>query len=410
MFYNARYTQKTMSSSLSKFLKKIDIKETIIMITLAIALFFIIKMMFGGVLGVSLVVIENGPCPNSSMCPTYDQGDMFVIFKSKPENIQLGDVIVYESATVYSRGTLIIHRVVNITVINDAEGAHYYFLVSGDNPSSNSYIDWYDSTTHFIPYEAVLGKTKLIIPKLGYIKLWLSIPGLVWLRYVLIAILIGLAVYLIFAPDDKDKEKKEEEATSKDEKQEIAEKESLEEEVEKKTSRFNFKSMLNTLWIKTKTYFKELITVRKKRIKLIISVSAILSLIIFIPVIDTLIRSPGINTGIYGVTLLPADSFTSEDIIFLPFNIYFKHDGSWNTVVKNFEVFGIQNDTILARMKWNSYIQVEGDNIIGGSLIFDANQFNANISLTISISYVVHKRFGPDIPLVSEDTFDPPFY
>ncbi|MHA1954886.1 MAG: S26 family signal peptidase, partial [Candidatus Heimdallarchaeaceae archaeon] len=103
-----------MSSSLIKFLKKIDIKETALMIVIGIALFFLIKMMFGGVLGVSLVVIENGPCPNSSMCPTYDQGDMFLIFKSKPENIQLGDVIVYESATVYSRGTLIIHRVVNI--------------------------------------------------------------------------------------------------------------------------------------------------------------------------------------------------------------------------------------------------------------------------------------------------------
>ncbi|MCG3220650.1 MAG: hypothetical protein H7641_04655, partial [Candidatus Heimdallarchaeota archaeon] len=300
-----------MSSSLSKFLKKIDIKETAIMIAIGIALFFLIKMMFGGVLGVSLVVIENGPCPNSSMCPTYDKGDMFLIFKSKPENIQLGDVIVYESATVYSRGTLIIHRVVNVTVIYDAEGPHYYYLVSGDNPSSNNYIDYYDSTTHYIPYGAVLGKTKLIIPKLGYIKLWLSIPGFIWLRYVLIAILLGLAVYLIIAPDDKDKEKKDEEQEKKD--TELAKEDSKEE-----ASKFDFKNMLNTLWIKTKKFFVELVTVRKKRIKLIITASIIIFLIIFVPVIDTLIKTPGVETGIDSVVLLSASSFSGDDIVFLP--------------------------------------------------------------------------------------------
>ncbi|NPD88460.1 MAG: signal peptidase I [Asgard group archaeon] len=391
-----------MSSSLSKFLKKIDIKETAIMIVIAIALFFLVKMMFGGVLGVSLVVIENGPCPNSSMCPTYDQGDMFLIFKNKPENIQLGDVIVYESATVYSRGTLIIHRVVNITVITDTEGDHYYFLVSGDNPSSNNYIDYYDSTTHFIPYEAVLGKTKLIIPKLGYVKLWLSIPDFIWLRYVLIAVLLGLAVYLIFAPDDKDKKKKDEEQEKTD--AEVTKEESKEED-----SKFSFKDILNTFWIKTKKFFVELVTVRKKRIKLIITASVIIFLIIFIPVLDTLIKSPGVETGIDNVVLLSATSFIGEDIVFLPFNIYFKHDGSWNTVLKSFEVIGIQNGSILATMKWGSYTQIEGDNIIGGSLIFDSNQFNANESLTISISYIIHYRFGSDVPQVFEDIFDPPY-
>lgn len=398
-----------MSSSLSKFLKKIDIKETAIMIVVAIVLFFIIKMMFGGVLGVSLVVIENGPCPNSSMCPTYDQGDMFLIYKSKPENIQLGDVIVYESATVYSRGTLIIHRVVNITVISDASGDNYYFLVSGDNPSSNSYIDWYNSTSHYIPYEAVLGKTKILVPKLGYIKLWLSIPGLTWLRYVLIAILIGLAVYLIVAPDDKDKKKKDDEGSPEDEEQEIKESEQVEEDAKGDTSKFDFKLMMNNFWLNIKKFFVELVTVRKKRIKLIITVSAILFLIIFIPVIDTLIRSPGVNTGIHGVTLLSADSFTTEEIFFLPFNIDFRHDGSWNKVLKNFEVIGIQNGTILARMKWKSYIQVEGNNTIGGSLVFDTNTFNTNVSLTIQISYIVNSRFGPDVPAIYEDTFSPPF-
>ena len=407
MFYNIGYTQRIMSSSLSKFLKKIDIKETALMIAIGIVLFFIIKMMFGGVLGVNLVVIENNHC--SSMCPTYNQGDMFLIYKSKPENIHLGDVIVYESETVYSRGTLIIHRVVNITAVNDAEGTHYYFLVSGDNSFSNNHIDWYDSYTHYIPYEAVLGKTKLMIPKLGHIKLWLSTPGLIWLRYVLIATLLGLAVYMIFSSDDKDKKKKDEKDSSKDENKEKTEIETSKKDLEGETSKLNLKLMLNTIWIKTKKYFVELVTIRKNRIKLIISVSLILFLIIFIPVIDTLIRTPGIETGIDRVVLLPADSFPIEEIVFLPFNIYFKHDGSWNNVLKSFEVVGIQNGSILAVMKWYSHIQVEGDNILGGSLVFDANEFNVNISLSISISYTIHYRFGSDVPRLFEATFDPPY-
>jgi hypothetical protein len=287
-------------------------------------------------------------------------------------------------------------------VINDAEGAHYYYLVSGDNPSSNSYIDYYDSTTHYIPYEAVLGKTKLIIPKLGYIKLWLSIPGFIWLRYVLIAVLLGLAVYLILAPDDKDKKKKGEENEETDS-------ELTKEDIKEEASKFDFKNMLNTLWIKTKKFFVELVTVRKKRIKLIITVSIIAFLIIFVPVLDTLIKSPGVDTGIDRVVLLSADSFPLDDVVFLPFNIYFKHDGSWNKVLKSFEVIGIQNGSILATMKWKSYLQIEGDNIVGGSLVFDLNQFNNNVSLTISISYTIHYRFGSDVPRVFEDTFEPPY-
>ena len=86
------------------------------MIIAGIIIFLVVKMMFGGILGVSLVVIENGPCPNSSMCPTYDQGDMFLINKADPDKIEIGDVIVYNSDYHFSE-FLIIHRVVNITII-----------------------------------------------------------------------------------------------------------------------------------------------------------------------------------------------------------------------------------------------------------------------------------------------------
>ena len=63
-FFIVTTTNHTMSSTLSKYLKKINIKETIIMIIAGIIIFLVVKMMWGGILGVSLVVIENGPCPN----------------------------------------------------------------------------------------------------------------------------------------------------------------------------------------------------------------------------------------------------------------------------------------------------------------------------------------------------------
>ena len=204
-----------MSSTLAKIKKKINVKETVLMIVLALVLFFFVKMMFGGIFGISLVVIENGPCPNSSMCPVYDQGDMFLIYKSAPENIELGDVIVYESENGFSTGILIIHRVVDITVIEEGGSDQYYYRVSGDNKNSNQEIDHFNSTSSLIPYGNVVGKTVFLIPKIGYLRLWLSDSPV--FRYILIGLLVIVAAYLIFVPDKK-KEDEEKEVEPSDNK------------------------------------------------------------------------------------------------------------------------------------------------------------------------------------------------
>jgi signal peptidase I len=359
--------------------------------------------MFGGVFGVSLVVIENGP--HSSMWPTYDQGDMFLIYKSKPENIHLGDVVVYESATISSRGTLIIHRVVNITIFSTSNGDKYYFRVSGDNPDSNNHIDTYNSTTTLIPYDAIVGKTKLLIPKIGYIRLWMGTYPAV--RWTVLLALVGIGLYLILAPDKKEEEKDEETKKETKETEKV-----VEVDKEKKRAKEVLLIFLNNSWEKTKIYFKELITVKEKRIKFIITISIIVFLIVAIPVIDTIIRSPGVTTEIDNVDLLITKSYTVpiEDIFYLPFTIYFKHDGSWNTQLKCFTVEGIQSGTTLAVMKWYSYYQVEGDNRIGGSLVFHVSEFDFNSTLTIKISYTISFRFGGDFPMVYENDFLPPFF
>ena len=96
-------------------------------------------------------------------------------------------------------------------------------------------------------------------------------------------------------------------------------------------------------------------------------------------------------------------------MVYVPFTIYFKHDGSWNQVLKYFTTEGIQNGTVLATSVWLSFYQLEGDRTIGGSLVFVESEFNSSLALTIKITYTIKNRFGPDlIDLEYEETFLPP--
>ncbi len=389
-----------MSSTLEKIKKKINLKETVLMIVLALVLFFFVKMMFGGIFGISLVVIENGPCPNSSMCPVYDQGDMFLIYKSAPEDIELGDVIVYESENGFSTGILIIHRVVNITVIDEGGSDQYYYRVSGDNKNSNQEIDHFNPTSSLIPYGNVVGKTVFLIPKVGYLRLWLSDSPV--FRYILIGLLVIVAAYLIFVPDKKkeDEEKEVETSDSKDggdDKSPPA----------KKSFQTVFKDKMNAWWVKTKKSFIELFTVKKKRIKLIIYTSIIILIIIAIPILDAIITSPGIETGIDDVDPKGLRyNYLGEGIVYLPMTVHFKHDGSYDAILKSFDIYGIQDGKIIGYMHWYSFYQKEGDLQIGSTLVFNVDEYNSSLLLTINITYIIYYRFGPDIPGEYEGVFN----
>ena len=378
------------------------------MVVLALILFFFVKMMFGGIFGVSLVVIENGP--RSSMYPTYDKGDMFLIYKSSPEKIALGDVIVYESNYASNYGVLIIHRVVNITILESNGVEQYYFRVSGDNEQTNQPIDDFNSTTSLIPYDSVVGKTVFLIPKVGYLRLWLADYPV--LRYTLLGLLVILALYLIFVPDkEKDEEEKNEEDTVNDT-ETIANDETKteKEQVDKQNSK-PLKDKLNegfkNWWASTKKNFIELFTVKKKRNKLIIYTSAIVLIIIAVPILDAIITSPGLETGIE--TVIPKGlryEFSGEGIVYLPITVHFRHDGSYDKILKSFDIYGIQDGTIISHMHWYSFYQKEGDLLIGSTLVFNLDEFNSSLLLTIRINYIVKYRFGSDVPGTYENEFN----
>lgn len=393
-------TFQKIKNYVKRLIADIDAKEVLSLLIFAIIIFFIFKLMFGGIFGISLVVIENGPCPASSMCPTYDKGDMFVISKSSPEKIEMGDVIVYASASSYDPGRLIIHRVINITIIETASGPDYYFRVSGDNYDTNDNIDHYNTSNTLIPYDAVKGKTIMVIRKIGYLRLWLSDNP--FIRNILLVLVVGVGAYLILAPEKKTEEEKEEE-----EKEKAAKKEKREAQ-KNKEFKVRVKEFLHNSWKSTKKWFVELITVKKRRIYLIVITSIIILMVILIPVIDQSIRVEGVTTGIHGISSLHLDDLTyaSEGIIFLSYNIHYSDDGSWNEVFRCFLVEGIQNNTVIGTFKWKALYQPEIDAIIGGSMIFDIAEFNASMSLTLKITYNIIHRFGPDqIGLVYQDTF-----
>lgn len=86
----------------------------------------------------------------------FNQGDIMVLFGSKPENIKTGYVIVYESHPDYPP---IIHRV----TLKEQEDQTLYFQTKGDN---NLIPD-----REKIPEEKFLGRAVVRIPYLGWVKI-----------------------------------------------------------------------------------------------------------------------------------------------------------------------------------------------------------------------------------------------
>ncbi len=95
-----------------------------------------------------------------------DIGSLLIAYKVSPEQIKVGDVIIFDA---FYNGVYedIVHRVINITVINGT----YYYTTKGDaNPSSLPIeVD--------IPYSHVVGKVGDVIPYLGYPRYLLYLLG-----------------------------------------------------------------------------------------------------------------------------------------------------------------------------------------------------------------------------------------
>lgn len=97
----------------------------------------------------------------------FDKGDIIVLKGKNPENIEIGDVVVFWSA----KKDPIIHRIVR----KWQEGSEYYFQTKGDNYKTNPVsikTPFLDETR--ISQEQIVGNAVFRIPLLGYIKIWFA--------------------------------------------------------------------------------------------------------------------------------------------------------------------------------------------------------------------------------------------
>ena len=98
-----------------------------------------------------------------SMVPTINVEDAIVIKRMDPEDLKQGDIISYLGTDSYYSGKVITHRIIGIEKSSDGD---FLFRTKGDN---NNVADGV-----LVNEDNVYGKVLLRIPKLGYIRRFLS--------------------------------------------------------------------------------------------------------------------------------------------------------------------------------------------------------------------------------------------
>lgn len=98
----------------------------------------------------------------------FNKGDIMILVGKSPKNINIGDILVFQSNLDNSRNSNvpIIHRVVNKWEVD----GKYHFQTKGDNNSgSGQGLDELD-----ISEERVIGKAVFRVPYLGWLKIAFS--------------------------------------------------------------------------------------------------------------------------------------------------------------------------------------------------------------------------------------------
>lgn len=137
-------------------------KEIIEGIVIAVVLYLAISLTLSYALKVEnpVAVVISG-----SMEPVYYRGDIIVIKGTEPTNIQVGDIVVYKRPY---QDIPIVHRAIKII---EEDGALYFVTKGDNNPSEDSYFE-NGKKLPGVPDYAILGKSVMKIPKLGYVTIF----------------------------------------------------------------------------------------------------------------------------------------------------------------------------------------------------------------------------------------------
>ena len=106
------------------------------------------------------------------MEPAFYRGDIVLIQKADffgfhefdPTTVEVGDVEFYDAALYYQP---VIHRIIKITDINGTT----MYVIKGDN--NNRPDPYYVKADQIQEKVVTIGDNLVIIPKIGYLSLWL---------------------------------------------------------------------------------------------------------------------------------------------------------------------------------------------------------------------------------------------
>jgi signal peptidase len=154
------------------------VTENTIFVLVAILLAFGFYQTLGGALNTPVPVVS---VVSESMEPTFYKGDMILVQGQSFEDIQEGDIIIFQSQYI---AMPIIHRVIekNETALQtkgDNNNAQLRICLGPDGPSTPSARECNENERPItiekgITEDQILGKKIFIIPKIGYAKLFLS--------------------------------------------------------------------------------------------------------------------------------------------------------------------------------------------------------------------------------------------
>ncbi len=127
-----------------------------------VGLILLVKFHSKTIFGVeSPIVVVDG----RSMLPLFSTGDIVFITRAEPDQIKVGDIIVYRSLL----GGYIVHRVVKV-VVKDGK---YYYVTKGDNNLLPDYFEFEGKPG--VPYERVVG----VVVKVNNIPIKVPLLGLI---------------------------------------------------------------------------------------------------------------------------------------------------------------------------------------------------------------------------------------
>jgi len=141
------------------------ILSTILYIVFGIVLAFGINQALAFALSTDMPVVA---VESNSMIPTFHKGDILILQGVPPEQLQIGDIIVFSPSPFH---TPIVHRIIQI----NPDGT---FQTKGD--ANNGQLSFEKS----IHPEQIHGREIAIVPYLGWVKIAMNeyiMPNLLWI-------------------------------------------------------------------------------------------------------------------------------------------------------------------------------------------------------------------------------------